>query len=130
MKLSKKAYYGLRAALALQQASNPLSIHLLAKSESLPEEYLEKILQDLRKKDIVIAKRGITGGYSLKRKNISAWEVIFALDGPLKVYTPTVQGVLPCEQITHCQTNSIFRSVEQNLEKTLRKISLQSLSQK
>jgi Rrf2 family protein len=128
MKLSKKAYYGLRAALALSKAQKPLSIHVLAKSEGIPEDYLEKILQALRKKGVVTAKRGTTGGYQLTSPQTTAWDVVSALEGPLTVYPPAAKGVLPCFQITHCQTNSVFRILEENLETTLKNISLTSLT--
>lgn len=127
MKLSKKAYYGLRAALALSSAEKPLSIHVLAEKEGIPEDYLEKILQTLRKQGVVTAKRGTTGGYQLAHSDISAWDVVTALEGPLKVYASSVKGALPCFQVTHCQTNSVFRSLEENLETTLKNISLKSL---
>lgn len=128
MKLSKKAYYGLRAALALSKAQRPLSIHVLAQTEAIPEDYLEKILQALRKAGVVTATRGAAGGYQLAQADISAWEVVTALEGPLKVYAPTTKGMLPCFQVTHCQTNSVFRLLEDNLEKTLKNISLASLT--
>ena len=128
MKLSKKAYYGLRAALALSKAQKPLSIHTLAEAESIPEDYLEKILQALRKQGVVSATRGTTGGYQLTHKNTTAFDIVTALEGPLKIYAPLDTGKLPCFQITHCQTNSIFRSLESNLETTLKNISLASLT--
>ena len=82
MKVSKKAYYGLRAIVALAQANTALSIHTLAESEGLPEDYLEKILQHLRRANIVEAKKGVSGGYALARetKDISVWDVISDLD--------------------------------------------------
>ena len=129
MKLSKKAYYGLRASLALLSAEEPLSIHLLAEQEHIPEDYLEKILQELRRKNLVTAKRGTSGGYTLSSKDISAWDVVSALDGPLKMY-PALKGTLPCYQETHCQTNALFRTLEESLETTLKNIPLQSLTQK
>lgn len=128
MKLSKKAYYGLRATLAISKAKKPLSIHSLAQSEGIPEDYLEKILQALRKKGVVTAKRGTTGGYQLATPSTTAWEVVAALEGPLKAYAPTANGKLPCFQITHCQTNSVFRTLEESLEKTLKNITLSSLT--
>lgn len=127
MKLSKKAYYGLRATLALSGAKKPLSIHALAQKEGIPEDYLEKILQILRKKGVVTSKRGTAGGYQLANNSTSAWDVVTALEGPLKIYAPTNKGQLPCFQITHCQTNSVFRDAEVALETTLKNISLASL---
>ncbi len=129
MKVSKKAYYGLRAVLALAQTEKPLSIHTLAKKESLPEDYLEKIVQQLRKIGIVEAKKGTTGGYSLARtpSSVNVWEVLQELDGPLKTFVPRVKGTLPCLQPGHCQTNEIWRQLEIEIEKSLSAVTIASL---
>jgi len=129
MKVSKKAYYGLRAVLALAQTTKPLSIHLLAEQEALPEMYLEKILQTLRKEDIVLAHKGVSGGYALTRdpKKISVWEIIAPLDSPAKLFVSSPRGTLPCLQVGHCQTNEVWRTLEKEIKKTLSKISVASL---
>lgn len=128
MKLSKKAYYGLRAALALVNAKGPLSIHTLAEQEHISEDYLEKILQELRRKNLVTSKRGTAGGYTLTTKDINAWDIVSALEGPLKMYAPTIKGKLPCFQETHCQANALFRALEDSLEETLKDVTLSSLA--
>ncbi|MCW1888092.1 MAG: Rrf2 family transcriptional regulator [Candidatus Moranbacteria bacterium] len=127
MKISKKAYYGLRASLALLETKKPLSIHVLAEKEGIPEDYLEKILQALRRQNLLEAERGTKGGYRIKKNNLSAWDIISTLDGPLKLYPSLIKGSLPCFQPTHCQTNTIFRELEENLELTLKNIHLTSL---
>ncbi|MEK7181899.1 MAG: Rrf2 family transcriptional regulator [Patescibacteria group bacterium] len=129
MKVSKKAYYGLRAVLALSHSQKPLSIHTLAEIEHLPEDYTEKILQALRRAEIVEATKGVTGGYTLARKAdaINVWDIISILDGPMKPFTSPVKGTLPCFQVSHCQTNEVWRTLEKKVEETLKNISLASL---
>ena len=129
MKISKKAYYGLRAVLALAQSDKPLSIHALALTEHLPEVYLEKILQNLRKGGLVEAKKGTAGGYSLARakESINVWEVLRILDGPMKPFMPPIKGELPCFQPSHCQTNEVWRKLESEIETSLSRVTLSSL---
>lgn len=129
MKISRKTYYGLRAALALAQENGPLSIQAIAEREELPHGYLEKVLQTLRKASLVEAKKGTTGGYVLARaaRDISAWEVISALDGPIKTFLPKEAGKLPCFHVSHCQTNEVLRALDHTLEESLSKISLENL---
>jgi len=131
MKVSKKAYYGLRAVLALAQSDRPLSIHAIAESEHLPEDYLEKILQTLRRAGLVEAKKGTSGGYSLIRpaKDMNVWEILGELDGPMKTFMPPVKGELPCLQVSHCQSNQVWRTLEQEIEKTLTNITLDTILQ-
>lgn len=143
MKVSKKAYYGLRATIALVQAGRPLSIHALAESEHLPEDYLEKILQALRRAGIVEATKGVAGGYALVRsaRDTSAWDILRVLDGPIETFTPPIKGSLPasnagrvtpagwpCPPASHCQTNQVWRTLEEKIEETLSGISLEHLS--
>lgn len=129
MRISKKAYYGLRAVLALAQAQEPLSIHTIAESEHLPEDYLEKILQILRRQGIVEAKKGTAGGYVLARpiETISTWDILKILDGPIQMFMPPVKGELPCLQVSHCQTNQVWRTLEEKIEATLSEITLDSI---
>ncbi|MBP9727994.1 MAG: Rrf2 family transcriptional regulator [Candidatus Moranbacteria bacterium] len=129
MKVSKKAYYGLRAVLALAQSEKPLSIHSLAEAEHLPEEYLEKIVQQLRRAGLVEAKKGTAGGYSLAQpaENTTVWEILKELDGPLQIFLPPVKGTLPCLQPSHCQTNEVWRALETEIEQSLSNITIASL---
>jgi len=129
MRISKKAYYGLRAVLTLAQAKEPLSIHTIAETEHLPEDYLEKILQILRRGGIVEAKKGTSGGYALAKpiEKLSTWDVLRVLDGPIKMFMPPVKGELPCLQVSHCQTNQVWRVLEEKIEQTLSAITLQSI---
>lgn len=130
MKISKKTYYGMRAILALAQAGKPLSIHALSNLERLPEDYTEKILQSLRRAGIVEATKGASGGYALARPaaEITVWDVISVLEGPVKTFAPPVKGTLPCFQVSHCQTNEVWRTLEKKMEETLSDISLESLA--
>ncbi len=129
MKVSKKAYYGLRAVLALAQAEKPVSIHALAETEHLPEDYLEKILQHLRRAGMVEATKGTSGGYTLARpkEEVNVWEVLRELDGPLRTFAAPIKGTLPCLQPSHCQTNEVWRKLETEIESTLSHITLSSL---
>ncbi len=129
MKVSKKSYYGLRAVLTLAQAKETLSIHTIAETEHLPEDYLEKILQILRRGGVVEAKKGTSGGYALAKpiEKINAWDVLRVLDGPIKMFMPPVKGELPCLQVSHCQTNQVWRVLEEKIERTLSDITLQNI---
>ena len=64
MKVSKKAYYGLRAIVGIAHFGE-ISAHALAREENLPEEYLQKILQQLNKAGVICSEKGASGGYAL-----------------------------------------------------------------
>jgi Rrf2 family protein len=129
MKLSRKTYYGLRACLALAQAEETLSIQVLSDRENIPFGYLEKIFQTLRKANVVEARKGTAGGYSLSQKpeDTSVWSILEALEGPLKTFPAAEDGKLLCLHVSHCQTNEVLRTLDNALEQSLSKVSLKEL---
>jgi Rrf2 family protein len=131
MKISKKAYYGLRALVGIAHYGE-ISAHALAREESLPEDYLHKILQQLKKAGIVSSEKGAAGGYALDRctDDISVWEVILALDGEITPFTaPRMSSTAPYPKLTHCQTSVAWRKLSEAIENTLSHISIADLIQ-
>ena len=59
------------------------SIGEVAKAQSIPREFLAKILKDLTWAEILVSFQGVTGGYRLSRpaKDITFLDVIEAMDG-------------------------------------------------
>ena len=90
--LSKKAKYGLHALgmLAQEYGNGPTLISDIAASEHIPHKFLELILLELKRKGILLSKKGKGGGYALSRppSQITVGEVVRALDGPI--------ALLPC----------------------------------
>ena len=131
MRVSHKTSYGLRALVRLSQSKEGISAHLLAEEECLPEDYLEKILQLLKRSGFVTSQKGVRGGYTLSRKPeaISSWDVIEALDGGFhSAARPSFSGTLaPCPILTHCTTKTVWQQVEASMKNTLSKITLADL---
>ena len=69
------------------------SARSLAEAQQIPAPFLENILLDLKRGEIVEAFRGVDGGFRLARPadEISVADVIRAVSGPLA----TVRGVRP-----------------------------------
>jgi len=86
MRVSAKADYAIRAAVELAAAGDgPVKGDRIAKAQSIPPNFLENILADLRNAGIVTSRRGAEGGYWLARPadDVSLADVIRAVDGPL-----------------------------------------------
>ena len=85
MRISRKAEYALRALVALARQGSPLQIGELSRLENIPVKFLEQILLSLRNDGFLASKRGVGGGYTLKRPaaKIPIGEVVRALDGPI-----------------------------------------------
>ena len=93
MRTTAKADSAVRAAVALAAAGDMVTADHLARAQSIPVNFLENILRDLRRAGIVVSRRGQAGGYLLARPavEISLADVIRAVEGPLA----TVRGLSP-----------------------------------
>jgi len=86
VRVSAKADYAVRAAVELAAAGDgPVKGDRIAAAQSIPPNFLENILADLRNGGLVASRRGADGGYWLARPadEISVADVIRAVDGPL-----------------------------------------------
>src|ERR1700719_5140920 len=87
MRISRKAEYALRALFIIAQ-DPPGKIHQiqeLSERGHIPVKFLEQILLALRNHGILSSKRGVGGGYTLKRRpsEMSVLEIIELMDGPI-----------------------------------------------
>ena len=131
LKLSKKADYGLIAVrhLAQQAPSLACSAKEIALEYGIPTELLAKILQKLVKNGLLVSQHGTNGGYVLARppKEISAFEVIRAIEGPLFI-TSCVTDKRECGQMTRCTVREPLQRVNETLVKALSAVTISSLS--
>ena len=133
LKLTKKADYGLMAMkhLAENAAQGSMSAKDVAEAYGIPSEALAKILQRLAKAGLLQSQHGINGGYTLARdaKEISAFEVIRAIDGPLFITSCiTVRG--ECGQSNRCTVREPLQRVNQSIEEVLRQIKISDMRDK
>ena len=86
MRIASRTDYALRAALELAAASGAaLTTEELARLQGIPARYLGNILAEMRRADVVSARRGPEGGWTLGRpaSAISLGQVIRAVGGAL-----------------------------------------------
>lgn len=102
--LSQKAKYGLRALVQLARADGAqVSAGELAARAGAPRKFLEAILLELSRNQVVISRRGKFGGYTLARpaEAIPFAEVIRIIDGPLAL-APCVSPTLGFRKCADC----------------------------
>jgi Rrf2 family protein len=132
LKLTKKADYGLIALKHLAEATAAnggefaaCSAKDIAEAYELPQEALAKILQRLAKGGFLISHHGTNGGYTLSRRphDISAFDVIRAIDGPLFITScSTDHG--DCQQSRKCNVKEPLAKVSHSIREVLAKISI------
>jgi Rrf2 family protein len=132
LKLTKRADYGLMAMkhLAEHAHQRAFSAKDVAAAYGIPIEVLAKILQRLVKAGLLHSQHGTNGGYTLARSphDISAYEVIRAIDGPLFITSCiTVRG--ECDQSDRCTIREPLRKVNESIEEVLRRIKIAEMKE-
>ena len=122
MRITAKADYAVRAAVELAAAESsgkPVKGEQLARSQGIPQNFLENILTELRRAGIVRTRRGAEGGYQLARpaSEITVADVLRAVEGPLAA----VQGTRP-EELSYEGAASSLPDVWVALRASLRSV--------
>jgi Rrf2 family protein len=130
LRLTKKADYGLMALkyLAEQPFSTAASAKAIAEAYHIPPQLLAKILQTLAKAGLLVSHAGTNGGYALARgaHDISAFEVIRAIDGPLFITSCiTIHGT--CDLHGTCTIKEPLRKVNDSITGLLSELSIADL---
>lgn len=100
----------------------------IAEAYHIPPQLLAKILQTLAKAGLLVSHAGTNGGYALSRpgREISAFEVIRAIDGPLFITSCiTIHGT--CDLAGHCTIKEPLRKVNDSIKDLLSGIRISDL---
>jgi Rrf2 family protein len=135
LRLTKKADYGLMALKYLaeqtegtQGIESARSAKDIADAYHIPAQLLAKILQTLTRAGLLVSHAGTNGGYALARqaREISAFEVIRAIDGPLFITSCiTIHGT--CDLAGHCTIKEPLRKVNDSIKDLLSAIRIGDL---
>jgi len=90
MFFSQTTEYALRAAVCLADCyDHPQTTVHIAKLTKVPAGYLSKVLQAMNRGGLVVAQRGLGGGFTLSREaeSITVLEVVNAVDPPQRITT-------------------------------------------
>ena len=118
LRLSTKTRYGLRAIIDLAKyyGKGPVMARAIAEEEGISENYLEQIMDPLKKSGLVRSVRGARGGSVLAKPpgNIRVKEVIEALEGPVLLvdclYDPNL-----CERSKSCIARLFWERLRDNI---------------
>jgi Rrf2 family protein len=138
LRLTKKADYALMAlkylaeqpGAAATQNSPAVSAKDIAQAYHIPPPLLAKILQTLARAGLLVSHAGTNGGYALARPaaEISAFEVIRAIDGPLFITSCiTIHGT--CDLAGTCTIKEPLRKVNDSIKDLLSAIRISDLAE-
>jgi Rrf2 family protein len=114
--LSQRAKYALRAMIHLagRRATAPISVTDIAAETNIPRAFLEQIVSDLKRRNLLISTRGKQGGFLLARPadKINFAEIIRNIDGPLALAPCASRTAFrPCPECVDVKTCTIRRTL-------------------
>lgn len=111
--------YGTGAYVTLRDVATPMM---------LSEGYLEEVASVLKRAGLIEGRTGPKGGYVLTRepKNITAEEIITALEGPVAFVECQTGAACPVQHA--CSSRSLWSSLQKKMVAILRSTSLAEIS--
>ena len=137
MKLSVRGEYALRAMQVLardfQEDDSVVRIQEISDKQNIPKRFLEQILNDLKSAGIVQSKRGVAGGYRLKRSpdQITLAEIIRHIEGPLAPVSCVSEKYYEkcsCPDESRCAIRSVMKEVRDSIVQVMEATTLGHLA--
>ncbi len=139
MKLSVRGEYALRALIVLGldyiEDGSVLRIQEISDRQNIPKRFLEQILNDLKSAGIVESKRGVAGGYRLRRspERVTLAEIIRYIEGPLAPVSCVSERYYEkcsCPDEEKCGIRSVMKEVRDAIVKILEGVTLAQLCER
>jgi Rrf2 family protein len=133
--LSKKTRYAILAMTKLtrEYGNGTVMISDIAKSEHIPQRFLENILLELKKLGFLGSRLGKSGGYYLLKHpdEISLLDIVRHFEGTIALmYCVSEKAYQPCEfckEEQTCKIRIVFKEIRDNTYNLLQNTSLSSL---
>ncbi len=126
MKFSTKGEYALRAIVNLaRHYPQRKNLKIIADEERISVKYLERLMRDLKKNNLVKSFRGKKGGYvlAMSPSQIKVGQVIEATEGPITVKCYGSK----CQLIHKCPSSFVWIKLGAQIKKTLDAIKIADL---
>lgn len=132
MKISALEEFGLRCLLHVANADGPVTSHAISESEGISIPYVQKLLRVLINANLVLAQRGVNGGFRLARpvKSISVGEVMraFGTDDTVDTMCEKSKGSFSeCCHSTRCTLKPVWIHIMKLVVHTLDNLPLSIL---
>jgi Rrf2 family protein len=124
IKLSKKVEYALMALSSIKgSGENIITAKEISAEHNIPYELLAKILQKLKKENILISTQGINGGYKLN-SNLNSISLSILMDmledNKAIVECQQLKTATDCVMFEDCTMKSPMEKMQRELETLLK----------
>lgn len=131
MAITMKSEYAIKLMILLAFEGRRMTAKELVRRcrERLPLEFVEKILADLSRKRLLKAHRGRSGGYEINGdvERITVFDIVSSVDNPEDTVRCFVRVDGRNESPETCAVSTVWTSVIQKIEETLKSITLRKL---
>src|SRR5262249_31682295 len=131
IRMSKLTDYGilLLAPRARTPARAPCTARGLASEAPLPVPTVSKILKALARAGLLVAHRGVKGGFSLARRpeEISMAQIISAMEGPIAITECSDDVPRICELEPWCPVGTNWQKINRAIRQPLATVKLSAL---
>src|SRR6266576_6672971 len=139
MKLSVRGEYALRALLVLGrdylEDDSVVRIQAISEQQNIPKRFLEQILNDLKSAGLVESKRGVAGGYRLRRppQRVTLAEIIRHVESPLAPVSCVSERFYEkcsCPDETRCAIRGVMKEVREAVVRIVEKVTVADLCER
>jgi Rrf2 family protein len=111
--------------IALHQNKGAVTLNDIARRQEISVKYLWQVINPMKTAGLLSVTRGAKGGYMLAKRpeDITMLEVVTTLEGPLSLIECLTQEDV-CDRIDSCVARSVWKEVNQAVEKALMGITL------
>ena len=130
---SKACEYGIKSTIYIAEQSidgKRVSIKEVTKAINSPEAYTSKILQQLKKNEIISSDKGPGGGFSIDNitmEKITLKDIVYSFDGD-KIYKGCGLGLNQCNAVKPCPVHHEFAIIRDGLTRLLEETTIKSLA--
>lgn len=131
MNVTSKGRYALRFMIYLAQHREEgfISLKTVSDSLTLSMKYLEMIVGNLKKADLVDSTRGKEGGYKLSREpsEYSVGDILRSIEDNLAPVACIKEGEIQCDRSGACMTIPMWKELDDITNAYLDTVSLEDL---
>ena len=135
MKFGVGVDYSLKALLLLAErypSPVPVRVEEIAETQDIPENYLRRLLIELKRGGLVASQKGPSGGYLLAKppSRITMADVVEIVEGDYVPVECLEESSTNCPREQPCAMRDVWRDVRNTVNTILRGATLQSLAEK
>ena len=136
MKFGVGVDYCLKALITLAErypTAQPYRVEEIAAVQNIPENYLRRLLIELKRGGLVLSQKGPSGGYMLARhpSKITMAEVVQIIEGdyvPVECLEDGANAL--CQRADNCAMRDVWNEVRDSVNAILAGVTLQSLAER